>query len=169
TGFISCGFIQFTTGAGGAGSLAKVLLKEKHDDPVAFGKDFRRFGIEVTDKGVLDVCDPATGNELVGAEAVQAVIKDKRLTGVFVHAGKQSTAFRVAQLALAKERYYAGDDLITVRLRDKKTQVRVGDVIRSEAGLATIMDRKVNTGGTGPLASVIQKMADESQAANADD
>ncbi|MES1227566.1 MAG: hypothetical protein ABUL72_02785, partial [Armatimonadota bacterium] len=96
TGFISCGFIQFTTGASGAGSLAKVLLKEKQNDPVAFGKDFRRFGIEVTDKGVLDVYDPTTGNELVGADAVQAVIKDKRLTGVFVHAGKQSTAFRVA-------------------------------------------------------------------------
>jgi hypothetical protein len=169
TGYISCGFIQFTTGASGAGSLAKVLLKEKTENAEAFGRDFRRFGIEVTDKGVLDVFDPNSDAELVGPDAVQAVIKDKRLTGVFVHAGRESSAFKVAQLELAKDRYYAGDDMITLKLGDKKTQVRVGDVIKSEAGLATIMDRKVNTGNVGPLTSVMQRIADDVGASSAQD
>ena len=169
TGYISCGFIQFTTGASGAGSLAKVLLREKQDDPAAFGRDFRRFGIEVTSNGVLDVFDPKSDEELAGADAVQAVIKDKRLTGVLVHAGRTSTAFRVAQLRVAKDRYYAGDDVITLRLNGTKAQVRVGDVIRSEAGLATVMDRKVNTGSDGPLASVMQRIADASGATSAAD
>jgi hypothetical protein len=169
TGYISCGFIQFTSGAGGAGSLANVLLKHKQQDPAAFGRDFRRFGIEVTDNGVLVCVDPATGTELVGPGAVQAVIKDKRLTGVFVHAGRQSLSFKVAQVLVAKDRYYAGDDMITLKLGDKKTQVRVRDVIKSEAGLATIMDRKVNTGNTGPLTSVMQRMANELQANSPDD
>lgn len=169
TGFISCGFIQFTTGASGAGSLAKVLLKEKQDDPAAFARDFRRFGIDVTDKGVLDVYDPKSDSELVGPEAVQAVIKDKRLTGVFVHAGRQSLEFRVAQVKIAKDRYYAGDDMITLKTGDKKFQVRVGDVVKSEAGLATIMDRKVNTGNVGPLPSVLQRVAEQCGATCADD
>ena len=169
TGYISCGFIQFTTGASGAGSLAKVLLREKQENPTEFGKDFRRFGVEVTDNGVLDVFDPKTDEEVSGADAVQAVIKDKRLTGVFVHAGRTSSAFKVAQLEVAKDHYYAGDDLITLHFGDKKTQVKVSDVIRSEAGLATVMDRKVNTGSDGPLASVMQRIADDCQATCAQD
>lgn len=169
TGYISVGFIQFTTGANGTGSLGKVLLTEKTADPEAFEKDFHRYGIEVTDKGVLDVFDPASDQEVAGKDAVQAVIADKRLSAVFVRAGKKSLAFKAAQLAVAKERYFAGDDKVTLKLGDTTTAVRVGDVVKSEAGLAILMDRKVNTGRTDPLASVLQRVADESKATCAED
>jgi hypothetical protein len=169
TGYISAGFIQFTTGASGAGSLAKVLLREKQDDPQAFNHDFHQYGVDVTDKGVLDVYDPQNDQEEVGGDAVQSIIRDKRLTGVFVHAGRQSTAFKVAQIEIAKARYYAGDDVVSLKLGDKKTDVRVGDVVKSEAGLAILMDRKVNTGSTGPLPGVMQRVASECQASCADD
>ena len=169
TGYISAGFIQFTTGSSGAGSLAKVLLQEKQDDPNAFDKDFRRWGVDVNDKGVLDVYDPSRDQELVGSDAVQAVIHNKKLTATFVHAGKTSTAFRVAQIKVAKDRYYVGDQMITLKLGETKTQVRIGDVVKSEAGLAILMDRKVNTGGTGSLANVMQRVADECQATSPDD
>jgi hypothetical protein len=169
TGYISVGFIQFTTGSSGAGSLAKVLLREKQNDPSAFASDFKKYGIDVTDKGVLDVYDPKSDDEEAGANAVQFVIHDKRLSAAFVHAGKTSSAFKVAQLQLAKDRYYAGDDTITLKLGGTKTPVRVRDVVKSEAGLAILMDRKVNTGGTGPLNSVMQRVADECQASCAAD
>lgn len=169
TGFVSVGFIQFTTGASGTGSLAKVLLKQKEQDPAAFERDFHRYGIEVTDRGVLAVYDAAHDQELVGKEAVQAVIRDKRLSAAFVRAGRVSSAFKAAQLQLARERYYPGDDLVAVRLGSQSTKIKVSDVVKSEAGLATLMDRKVNTGNTSPLASVLQRIADDTQATSASD
>jgi len=169
TGYISVGFIQFTTGASGAGSLAKVLLSEKQNDPTAFKKDFQKYGIDVTEKGVLDVYNATHDEEQVGTDAVQSVIHDKKLSGVFVHAGRESSAFKAAQLALAKQRYFSGDDTITLKLGGSKTPIRVGDVVKSEAGLAILMDRKVNTGGNGPLQSVMQRVADSCQATCAED
>lgn len=169
TGYISVGFIQFTTGANGNGSLGQVLLTEKTAEPEAFDSDFHKYGIEVTEKGVLDVYDPQSGQELTGKDAVQAVIANKKLSAVFVRAGKRSLAFKAAQLAVAKQRYFAGDDKVTLKLGDTSTTVRVGDVVKSEAGLAILMDRKVNTGRTDPLASVLQKVADESKATCAED
>ncbi|MEA2552269.1 MAG: hypothetical protein QOJ65_445 [Fimbriimonadaceae bacterium] len=169
TGYVSVGFIQFTTGQNGNGSLGSVLLQEKTQDPDAFQKDFKRYGIDVTDKGVLAVYDAEHDEELVGKDAVLEVMKDKRLSGVFVRAGKLSEAFRIAQLRLAKDRYYAGDDIVTLKLDEKDVDLRVGDVIKSEAGLAILMDRKVNTGNIRMLSSVLQNVAEECAAKCADD
>ena len=169
TGYISAGFIQFTTGSSGAGSLAKVLLREKQDDPEAFRRDFHRYGVDVTDKGVLVVYDPKEDEELVGESAVQQIIKDKSLTAVLVHAGRQSDAFKVAQLETAKDRYYVGDEKVKLKLNDQVTEVRVGDIVKSEAGQAILMDRKVNTGHTDPLAKVLQDVADNSMAGSPED
>lgn len=169
TGYISAGFIQFTTGASGAGSLAKVMLREKTDDPEAFRRDFHRYGVDVTTNGVLAVYDPKTDQEMVGESAVQQVIKDKCFTGVLVHAGRESDAFKVAQLEVAKDRYYVGDQVVKVRLNNQLTAVRVGDVVKSEAGQAILMDRKVNTGHIDPLPSVLQQVADSSSASSAED
>lgn len=169
TGYISAGFIQFTTGSSGAGSLAKVLLREKTDDPEAFRRDFHRFGVDVTEKGVLAVYDPKDDQVLVGEAAVQQVIKDKVFTGILVHAGRQSDAFRVAQLEVAKDRYYVGDEKVKLRFNNQVAEVRVGDVVKSEAGQAILMDRKVNTGHIDPLPSVLQRIADSSAASSPED
>jgi hypothetical protein len=40
--------------------------------------------------------------------------------------------------------------------------VKVGDFIKTEAGMATLMDRKVNTGKLDPLAFVLNKIVAES-------
>ena len=169
TGYVSAGFIQFTTGASGAGSLAKVLLREKTDNPEAFRKDFHRYGVDVTSNGILAVYDPQKDEELVGEAAVQQVIKNKCFTGVLVHAGRQSDAFKVAQLEVAKDHYYVGDDIVKVRLNNQVTPVRVGDVVKSEAGEAILMDRKVNTGHIDPLPTVLQQIADSSAASSPED
>ena len=151
TGYVSVGFIQFITAVGGDGSLASVLAAEKRDAPADFARDFHVRGIDVTPGGLYAALDPATGAELTGPEAVQKTIRDPRLVAVFQAAGRSSTAFRVAQIQTAKHSYYPADDPITVTLPSGATLTgRVGDVLRSETGMATAFDRKVNTGHAAP-------------------
>ncbi len=160
TGFVSVGFLQFITAEDGTGSLASVLLQEKRDTPLLFQKDFRAYGIEVTPGGVLCVLDPETGAELTGADAVQKVIADKRLTAVFQKAGRRSTAFQTAQIGVAKAQYWPLEDSFTVNLNpaDPATSLtcKVGDIIKSEAGMATLFDRKVNRGSVLPFPDVVK-------------
>lgn len=157
TGFVSVGFIQFACLSGGAGSLGQVLLKQKRDEPVAFDRDFRAFGLDVTDTGKLVAFDTATGIEYHGPDAADLIIKDKRLIAVFQRAGRISTPFRVAQLKVAKERYYPVDDVVIVDVAGTKMRCRVGDIVRSEAGIATLMDRKVNTGKIDPFPALLAR------------
>lgn len=157
TGSISIGFIQFISGAEGRGSLADVMGCEKREDPAAFEADFRRFGLDVDASGEMAVLDPDTGAELRGADAVRRVIADKRLTAVFQRAGRR-TPFRSAQVRIARSRYWPADDPIEVVVGGERTSIRAGDVIRSEAGLATLYDRKVNRGAIGPLGDVVSRV-----------
>jgi hypothetical protein len=151
TGWVSVGFIQFITAAGGNGSLAGVLASEKAAQPSAFARDFHIRGIDVTPGGIFAVVDPATGAELKGPDAVRETIRDPRLVAVFQAAGRRSTEFRVAQIQMAKQGYWAADDPITVTLADGTTLTgRISDVLKSGAGLATAFDRKVNTGHAAP-------------------
>lgn len=159
TGFVSVGFIQFACLTEGGGSLGGVLLRQKQDNPESFEEDFRRFGVDVSDDGKLIAMDLTTGSELFGPEAAQAMIDDKRLIAVFQRAGRSSKAFRVAQLQVAKDRYFPGNDAVTITVGDKVLAGKVSDVIKSEAGLATLMDRKVHTGNLSPLPKVLSTIA----------
>ncbi len=156
TGFLSVGFIQFATLEAGSGSLGAVLLAEKKRNPADFARDFHDLGVDVTPDGFLVVVDPSSGAELRGNEAVLKIIDDKRLTAVFHLAGRRSTAFRAAQIQVAKSSYYPADLPVSVAIGGQTLTARVGDVIRSEAGLATLFDRKVNTGNIAVLNPVVQ-------------
>lgn len=157
TGFVSIGFLQFITAVDGRGSLSTVLRQEKTDAPSVFEKDFRSFGVDVDKSGTLCVVDPQTGAELTGAEAVQKVISEKRLTAVFQRAGRRSPEFRTAQIKVARSTYWPLEDKCTVQLDPGTTlNFRVGDIVRSEAGMATLFDRKVNRGSVLPFADVVK-------------
>ena len=152
TGFVSVGFVQFITWNDGRGSLSDVLLRMKTDKQTEFNSDFRRFGVDVntTDK-TLTVIDPATGTELRGLPAVIRVIEDKRLTALFQRACRRSP-FRVAQIQTAKTNYWPADDIATATLADGTAITgKVSDIIKSEAGMANLFDRKVNRGSIFPL------------------
>ena len=155
TGFLSVGFLQFATLEPGAGSLGAVLRSEKANQPGEFEKDFLRFGIDVNEGGGLVVVDPSTGAELAGSQAVRKIIDDKRLTAVFQLAGSRSRAFRAAQIRVMKDRYYPAYDTIAVALGDQMLTGRVLDLVRSEAGIATLFDRKVNRGNIDPIPTVV--------------
>jgi hypothetical protein len=158
TGFVSVGLIQFACLSKGAGSLGMVLLREKTNDPKAFEEDFHRFGLDVTGDSQLVALGIDDGQVYTGTAAAHQIIDDKRLVSVFQHAGQKSRAFRVAQLQIAKEQYYPCNDMVTVNLNGQTLTAKVSDIIRSEAGMATLMDRKVNTGKTDPLASVLNQV-----------
>jgi hypothetical protein len=156
TGYVSIGFIQFITLADGHEDLARVMIDEKATRPKDFQSDFHRFGIDIQPgDGTLTVVDPATGAELVGAAAVQRVIEDKRLTAVFQRAGRRSEAFRVSQIRTARASYWPAGDPVQITLPNGSVVSGVvSDFIKSEAGMATLLDRKVNVGNIRLLTTV---------------
>ena len=159
SGYVSVGFIQFACLSEGAGSLGQVMLRQKANDATSFERDFRRFGLDVSPNGSLIALNIATGEELIGPAAALQIIKDKRLIGVFQRAGRLSDANRIAQLQIAKQQYYPAGDNLLVPVDGRILSGTVGSIIKSEAGLATLMDRKVNTGKLDPILTVLQGLA----------
>ena len=116
TGYVSVGFIQFTTGETSEGhSLVQVLERMKSDEAKLarpssghyneFTGYFTDHGIDVRD-GRLYVHDPCTDVTRTGADAVKLIIDDKRVTAVFQDAGARSRAFQIAQIRVAYGSYY---------------------------------------------------------------
>ncbi|MFY7952972.1 MAG: hypothetical protein ACOVT5_10720, partial [Armatimonadaceae bacterium] len=162
TGCVSVGFIQFITHKDGKHSLSAVLQRQKSDFPDAFEADFRRYGVDVLPDSTLVVVDPSTGAELAGADAVSKIVEDKRLVAVFQRAGRHSEAFQITQIRTAFDRYWPGQTRFDVAGKDGiRISGTVADIVRSEAGMATLVDRKVNTGNLGTFADVVARVARE--------
>ena len=161
TGYVSVGFIQFASLAEGAGSLGQVLLRMKAEFPDGFQSNFRRFGVDVTPEGLLAVCDPTIGVEFVGPDANQRIINDKRLIAVFQRAGQRCDEFNACQIEAAKALYYPAEDDLQVQVGDKLLACKVKDVFHSEAGMATLLDRKVNTGKLDPLGDYLYDLVSQ--------
>lgn len=159
TGYVSIGFIQFAALKEGGHSLGQTLLQYKKDDIDGFNQDFRKFGLEVTDNGLLVAHDIGKKETRIGPDANSQIIRDKWLTAAFQRAG-QRTGYRLAQLKTAMRMYWPLNDQINVILNGKATPVRVGDIFRSEAGAAVLLDRKVNTGSFGQLSEIVQTLID---------
>lgn len=158
TGYVSVGFIQFACLADGSGSLGKMMSWYKESNPSGFARDFERYGVGV-DGTRLVALDLENWEEKYGSDAALQIIRDKRLIAVFQRAGRKSKEFCVAQLQAARKQFYPGDDMIAVTLGGSSCSVRLADVFRTEAGLATLMDRKVNTGKLGGIKECIESCA----------
>lgn len=161
TGYVSVGFIQFASLRDGAGSLGKMMLDYKNNDPQGFQRDFRKYGLDVTGTGSLVALNCLTGYEGIGPDANRRIIEDKRLIAAFQRAGLKSDNFNAAQIRTAKSQYYPATDTVDIGLAGVSLTGKVGDFIKSEAGMATLMDRKVNTGTFGPLVPTLQQIAVE--------
>lgn len=159
TGLVSVGFIQFACLRSGSGSLGRVMLTMKRDYPDAFQSHFRRFGLCVDDNGVIIALNTANGTQLAGPQAADRIIRDKRLAAVYKRAGQKSREFCMAQFKTAMAMYYPGHMPIQVNVGGRTHSLKVSDVIVTEAGMATLMDRKVNTGNLGDLEARISEMA----------
>ncbi len=161
TGFVSVGFIQFACLKEGGGSLGTFLEDYKKSNPDDYQRDLRQYGIDVTPTSLLDIVDPQTGAELTGPDAALKVIDDARLIAVFQRAGLKSDSFIAAQIRSAKSQFFPADDPVTVSVGGQTITGKVSDFIKSEAGLATLMDRKVNTGHLDLLQSVVSDVANQ--------
>lgn len=152
TGYVSVGFIQFISGKSGAGSLLTLLSEMKKSAPADFTTYFHNLGIDVDSKGLV-VVDPATGKQLRGEAAVEVIMNDKRLTAAFHNAGLKARSYQVAQVKIAYAKYYLALKNFTVKTENATISGIYGDVLKSEAGKAAIMDRAVQRGpgdaGTG--------------------
>lgn len=161
TGFVSIGFIQFACLREGGGSLGAMLRQYKLDNPRQYQLDFRDYGIDVTEDGKLAALDLSNGEECIGAAAAAKIIEDKRLVAVFQRAGRLSDPFVAAQIKAAKSMYLPTSDALIVTVDGKTISGKVSDIIRSEAGMAVLMDRKVNTGKIDPLFTIVSALAME--------
>lgn len=159
TGFVSIGFIQFTSGQKGNGTLINTLQDEKTNAPEAYNQDFQRYGIDITPDGLITVIDPKSGGELTGVSAVKCIVEEPRLVAVFVNAGRNSAAWKAAQVRSAYKNYWPMEDEITLHLGGDKLTCLVSDIISSEAGAATLLDRKVNTGNISEFGEVTSRIA----------
>ena len=168
TGYVSVGFIQFATGEKGRGSLATVLLEMKKSEAGKkdFEKYFHNMGVDVIEinsktREIVAVTniDPETGEELhggnailYGERAVKAIIQNKRLTTAFISAGKQSRAFRIAQIKTAYDMYFKTP--LTRVTSIKFENVTIDNltpemVVKTPAGWAALMDKEVQFGNIG--------------------
>jgi hypothetical protein len=168
TGYVSIGFIQFASLKEGGGSLGRALVNYKNEDPKGFDADFHQFGIEVTADEKLVALDIETREEKVGPEANAQIIKDKRLIAAFQRAGKYRP-FRASQLKSARQVYWPMNDKVTVTIGGTRVVRPLSDFVRSEAGKAVFLDRKVNTGNIGGTSVALQAIADAARVDKADD
>ena len=131
----------------------------KADAKDDFEANFRRFGLDVAPNGEMVALDLDTGVEKVGSLAALQIIQDRRLIAVFQRAGQVSEAFRVAQVRIAFDNYWPMKEKVTVKYGDQTITGIVSDLIKSEAGIATLFDRKVNRGKIWPLEDVLNELA----------
>lgn len=168
TGFISVGFIQFASLKEGGGSLGQAMLQYKRENPEDFANDFHRFGIDVTPDEKIVALDIESGDEMIGPDANTQVIKDKRLIAAFQRAGK-NRPFRLLQLRAAKTIYWPMNDKVTFTLGRSKVTRPLSDFVKSEAGKAVFLDRKVNTGNIGSVGAALQSIAEAAKVDSAED
>lgn len=169
TGFVSVGLIQFACLSTGSGSLGAVLRREKSESPEAFQRDFRAYGLDVTEEAKLVVYDDRQDREFVGAEAAAEIIRQPRFALAFRRAG-QLPEFRTAQLRVAKALYFPTEfDTVPINVGSEKQQVSVLDLFATEAGLATLMDRKVHLGTHDPLPTILANLGKEINAQSLED
>ena len=169
TGYVSVGFIQFASLKEGAGSLGPFLLEYKTANADDFQRDLRQYGIDVTPTGVLDVLDLQTGAELLGPDAALKIVEDPRLIATFQRAGLKSDSFIAGQIRSAKSQFYPADDIVRVTVSGQTLTGKVSDFIKSEAGMATLMDRKVNTGHLEPLTAILSDIATQANVSSLSD
>lgn len=156
----SFGFIQFA-GQTVNGTLPQLLAFIKKHDEDLFRRTFRRFGIDVeyaeAQKNVfrparLVVIDPEAEQGLVvlrGREAEEHIRASKLLHGVFIRAGHDP---EIAKLQVRAALHFYIRPAVGSRIvldigqrKDLGTE-SIRDILRSSAGLATLLDLTIHRG-----------------------
>jgi hypothetical protein len=146
---VSVGFIQF---AGGRG-LPRYLALLKARQPAKFRDLLQKLGIEVefTVAGGavasprVAVLDPAGSAVLRGAAAEAAIRDDKRLTAALILSGRDRDV-QLAQIEAAVRDYVLPALNGAVSWAGRGGRARLGDLLRSQKGMAALFDRAIQEG-----------------------
>ncbi|WP_448518055.1 LysM peptidoglycan-binding domain-containing protein [Rhodoflexus sp.] len=143
----SYGFIQFAGAA--SGGLGAMLMIVKNRQPQVFQQMFGRFGIDVrhaTPRPIITCASPEEGRMLSGDEACLYIKSNKQLTTAFIAAGFHPSVI-LAQIESAAQGYVSpalGMRTDLVLGGQLFSGIQLATIIRSEAGIATMIDLTVN-------------------------
>jgi tetratricopeptide (TPR) repeat protein len=146
---VTWGFIQWTTGKSGKGSLIDTLLACKAQAPKVFDQRLRRFGIDVSKADGLVVTLP-DGTVKKGKDAARHIQVDPLLTAILSASG-EDPEFKIAQLRHANDK--VGKEVLRARITVDGRKVKLGDVLTSELAVGGAFNRAVHAG-----AGAVQKL-----------
>jgi hypothetical protein len=146
---VTWGFIQWTTGKSGKGSLIDTLLACKAQAPTVFDQRLRRFGIDVSSADGLIVTLP-DGTVKKGKDAARHIQVDPLLTAILSASG-EDPQFKIAQLRHANDK--VGKEVLRSRVTVAGRKVKLGDILTSELAVGGAFNRAVHAG-----AGAVQKL-----------
>lgn len=138
---VTAGFLQWTLGEDGDGSLVGLMNEVKRRDPAAFRERFQRYGLDVSGRTV-ELTRP-DGTVLSGADAAAAIQRDPRLAAVLSRAG---TDPRIQDIQVAHGAATKIDAVRAARVDAGAQTVSIGQVLSSEYGVGLMTDRAVHSG-----------------------
>ena len=146
---VSAGFIQFAGGRGLPPYAA--LLKARQ--PARFRALLRKFGIDVeftVSRGAIAgarlVVLDAAGTRVLRATAAETAIRDdKRLTTALILSGRDRDV-QIVQIEAAIRDYVLPALNARVAPSARGGSIRLGDVLRSQKGMAALFDRAIQEG-----------------------
>jgi D-alanyl-D-alanine carboxypeptidase-like protein len=162
---VSAGFIQF---AGGRG-LPRYLALLKARQPAKFRDLLQKFGIEAeftVAGGAIDaprvaVLDPAGARVLRATAAETAIRDDKKLTAALILSGRDRDV-QLTQIEAAIRDYVIPALSAAVSWASGRGRARLGELLRSQKGMAALFDRTIQEGLGGArrrFERVIQRLA----------
>ncbi len=153
---VSVGFIQFA----GSRGLPPYLALLKTRQPAKFRDLLQKLGIDVEftvsggspgrrlpaiNASRVVVLDPAGPRVLRGADAETAIRDDKRLTTALILSGRDRDV-QLVQIQAAVRNYVRPALDATVSWAAGPARARLGDLLRSQKGMAALFDRAIQEG-----------------------
>lgn len=149
---VTWGFIQWTTGQGGKGSLIDTLLACKAQSPDAFRARLSRYGIDVEKSRGIVLTLP-DGTVKTGKEAAKHIQVDPTLTAILSASG-EDPEFKVAQLRHANDK--VGKEVLRSKITIAGKTVKLGEILTSELAVGGAFNRAVHA-GAGAVRELLTK------------
>lgn len=156
---VTWGFIQWTFGEGGDGSLVALLAEIKRREPQLFENRMERYGLDVTSTGAQ--LTRADGTVLNGGPAALAMQTDAKLIAVLSRLGVEQVVQQIQiEHAIATK-------ITALRARRVTGHpVTIGDVVSSAYGVGVMTDRHVGS-GVGRVTQTVKAALDQFVQGNA--
>lgn len=148
---VTSGFLQWTTGESGDGSLVGLLRVMKEKEPELYRSYYLRFGVDIQGNE-LKITGP-DGATVVGSAAARKVQSDPKLTAVFAAAG---TDPRLQDIQVSHGARMKIERMLAWQISFNGQILRVGDLINSVYGVGVMADSAVH-GGEGTVLAAVQR------------